>query len=247
MFHNMDRRGGRSTMKGMKKGVLGFIVFSMMVIGLFIPNKVYASEPSDFVIENGVLIKYRGSGGHVVIPDEITKIGDKAFEDCHKLTSVIIPDSVTEIGNSAFNNCSKLIRITIPNSVTEITFDAFWGTPWLGKKRSEHADHLVIINNILIDGNEAQGKIIAKGNTKKLSISLPPNLKRVNKFTTKKGEVKISILYNKTLKDVKYLYNIEKVLNDTIKATEKGTDYAYTTVTLPNGDKKVFTTKVTVK
>ena len=51
----------------------------------------------DFVIENGVLTKYTGSGGDVIIPAGVTKIGNLAFSDCANLTSVTIPEGVTEI------------------------------------------------------------------------------------------------------------------------------------------------------
>lgn len=89
---------------------------------------------------------------------------------------------------------------------------------------------------------------ITKGKSKKLSIQLPSNLKRVKKFTKKQGQVKVSITYSKeTAKHFGFYYDTKKVSKDTIKATEKGTGYAYTTVTLPNGDKKVFATKVIVK
>lgn len=39
-----------------------------------------------------------GKSGSIVIPDSVTEIGSKAFNDCKGLTSVTIPDSVTEIG-----------------------------------------------------------------------------------------------------------------------------------------------------
>ena len=57
----------------------------------------------------------------------IMKIGNYAFEDCRRLTSVTIPDSVTSIGTSAFYNCSSLTSVTIPDSVTSIGYTVFYG------------------------------------------------------------------------------------------------------------------------
>lgn len=54
-----------------------------------------------------------------------TSIGDNAFRDCTRLTSVTIGNSVTSIGNSAFGACSSLTSITIPDSVTSIGSYAF--------------------------------------------------------------------------------------------------------------------------
>ena len=79
----------------------------------------------DFVIQNGVLKKYKGAGGAVVIPDSVTTIRERAFSDCKSLTSVTIPDSVTEIGNYTFSHCSSLTSMTIPDSVTTIRERAF--------------------------------------------------------------------------------------------------------------------------
>ncbi len=83
------------------------------------------SEDSDFEIENGVLKKYNGSGGDVVIPAGVTVIGDEAFKDCRSLISVTLPDSVTKIGCEAFQGCQSLISVTVPDSVTEIGVTAF--------------------------------------------------------------------------------------------------------------------------
>ena len=45
----------------------------------------------DFVIEHGVLTKYEGAGGGVVIPEGVTEIGRNAFYRCMSLKSVTIP------------------------------------------------------------------------------------------------------------------------------------------------------------
>ncbi len=55
----------------------------------------------------------------------ITNIGDSAFYNCKKLTSITIPEGVMSIGNSAFDNCYSLSLITIPETVTSIGEQAF--------------------------------------------------------------------------------------------------------------------------
>ena len=42
------------------------------------------SNASDFIIENGVLTKYIGPGGDVIIPEGVTEIGFKAFAGSKK-------------------------------------------------------------------------------------------------------------------------------------------------------------------
>ena len=63
----------------------------------------------------------------IVIPDDITSIGDYTFYGCSALTSVTIGNSVESIGTSAFQNCSSLTSIEIPSCVTSIGNGAFSG------------------------------------------------------------------------------------------------------------------------
>lgn len=63
----------------------------------------------------------------LVLPKDITKIGERAFQECSKLTDIAIPASVTSIGKVAFNDCKGLTGITIPSSVTSIGGGAFSG------------------------------------------------------------------------------------------------------------------------
>ena len=53
------------------------------------------SNASDFVIENGVLKKYVGPGGDVVIPDNVKEIGYETFKGCKALSSVTFGSHVS--------------------------------------------------------------------------------------------------------------------------------------------------------
>lgn len=128
-----------------KRRFLPLITFVLLALMMSLPT--WAAE-GDFVISDGVLTKYTGSGGQVVIPQGVTTIGEMAFFGrsdvtgvtfpegltgleyaaffgCTGLTEVTLPGSVTHIGKSAFILCSGLSTVTIPDGVTEIGNSAF--------------------------------------------------------------------------------------------------------------------------
>ena len=83
------------------------------------------SNASDFIIENGVLNKYVGPGGDVVIPDGVCAIGVRAFMGCETVTSIFLPDSVKIIGDAAFEYCKSMTQIRLPKSMKLIRGAAF--------------------------------------------------------------------------------------------------------------------------
>jgi hypothetical protein len=62
---------------------------------------------------------------NVVIQEGVTSIGQNAFADLYKMTSITIPNSMASIGSMAFYNCHALPSITIPSSVASIGDYAF--------------------------------------------------------------------------------------------------------------------------
>ena len=55
------------------------------------------------------------------------KIGDYAFYNCSRLTSLNLPDGITEIGYSTFRGCTGLTSLNLPASITTIGESAFYG------------------------------------------------------------------------------------------------------------------------
>lgn len=73
------------------------------------------------------LIKYNGNYSKVVIPEEITDIGENAFYNHEEIKEILLHEGILTIGNRAFYHCLGLQNIQFPNSLTEIGNEAFWG------------------------------------------------------------------------------------------------------------------------
>lgn len=77
-------------------------------------------------IEEGYKSKYfKKLKGEIAIPDGVIRIGNEAFMECDKITSVTIPNSVRSIGRFAFAYCSDLVSLTIGSGVKSIDMHAF--------------------------------------------------------------------------------------------------------------------------
>ena len=93
----------------------------------------------DYVIAKGVKIvidegyyytsriSHPSSVKRIVLGSGVVNIDDRAFYNCHSLTSIFIPESVNSIGDWVFYKCNSLTSIFIPKSVTRIEGRAFYG------------------------------------------------------------------------------------------------------------------------
>ena len=63
----------------------------------------------------------------ITIADNVLTIGKNAFAGCSGMTSVILPNTLNTIGSYSFGNCSSLTQVLIPNSVTYVAGLAFYG------------------------------------------------------------------------------------------------------------------------
>ena len=70
----------------------------------------------------------------IILPKNITAIGDGAFLLCDSLTSITIPDSVTSIGYMAFSLCDNLTSVTFQGSITKNNF----GETFIGDLRVKY-------------------------------------------------------------------------------------------------------------
>ena len=93
-------------------------------------NGVLNIKGSGAMYDNPDLLSYRNEPwypervNHVILPNDITHIGNVAFADCANLTNIDIPSSVTSIGDGAFS-WTGLLSVTIPASVTKLGEQVF--------------------------------------------------------------------------------------------------------------------------
>ena len=71
-------------MKNIKRTCL--FLLCTLLLALLLPSLAGAAD-SDFQITNGVLTKYIGPGGKVVVPEGVTEIADRVFDGNDKITS----------------------------------------------------------------------------------------------------------------------------------------------------------------
>ena len=121
-------------------------------------NSAVKKDP--LVIDNNVLVRYKGKEKKVIVPDGIEIIGENAFEKCNRIEEVVLPNGLKEIGDMAFSGCDSLERINIPETVEKVGWLAFNDC-----KKLMNDDGFLIINKILfaVDEKNYENLIIPDG------------------------------------------------------------------------------------
>lgn len=94
-------------------------------------GKIFGNQVKRYILGNDVTAigewAFDGCSGitSIEISNSVTEIGGGAFYGCTGLTSVKIPGSVKNINNQAFNNCSNLAEVLISDGVTTIGWSTF--------------------------------------------------------------------------------------------------------------------------
>lgn len=117
----------------------------------------------------------------VTVPEGVTGIADGAFQGCSSLSKLALPDSLSTITGGAFNACSSLTSVTIPKGVTYMTETAFFLCNRLEAFQvSEENTEYSSENGILYD--KAKTKLIQCPQTKTGKLTLPSGLTELTQF-----------------------------------------------------------------
>ena len=93
------------------------------------PKKIISISDGifDYTSNVEIIIEDLSSWCNVKLSESIFPENTKAFFNGQEITKLIIPSDVTTIGNHVFRNISSLITIIIPDSVTSIGEYSFYG------------------------------------------------------------------------------------------------------------------------
>lgn len=107
-----------------EKAINNYNISNTVNVGSGAVVNIIGEQKSDFEIEAGELKGYKGINTDVTIPDNVKKIGFRAFFN-KGITSVVVPSSVEVIGKEAFACCGDLKEVVFAEGLKEIGSLAF--------------------------------------------------------------------------------------------------------------------------
>jgi hypothetical protein len=90
------------------------------LVSFTVPEFVERFEGNGVFYECDNLIK-------VVLPENLTSLGEFVFHGCSLLTSVEMPKNISELGQYAFAQCKSLVNVSLPNTLTKMNEGVFSG------------------------------------------------------------------------------------------------------------------------
>lgn len=63
----------------------------------------------------------------ITLPQSLTTLGERAFSECHKLTSIELPEGLRQTEDEIFENCTALVAIELPQSLEKVSSEMFRG------------------------------------------------------------------------------------------------------------------------
>ncbi|MBR2987999.1 MAG: leucine-rich repeat protein [Clostridia bacterium] len=165
----------------------------------------------DLLIQDGVLLEYRGKEREVILPREVRAIGEAAFirSDIEK---IVIPHGVSAIGQAAFQSCAHLTSVTIPGSVKTVGDAAFLGCETLTEV-------------ILETGLETIGNNMFAMCTALKSVTIPASVKEIGQM---------AFVYCVSLEDLTLSSGLERIGSDSF-----GECRSLTAVAIPETVKEI--------
>lgn len=86
----------------------------------------YATADGRGLVKDNVFIAFAPLGmKEYSVPDGITEIGSRAFEECRYIQKIELPSSVTKLNSNSFGGCLKLSDIVLPENLSEIQSQTF--------------------------------------------------------------------------------------------------------------------------
>lgn len=195
---------------------------------------VYENKSKDFVIEAGVLKEYHGESADIIIPDNVTQIGCKAFAGSG-IVSISIPQSVVKVEFDAFAGCEKLSKVIYNGSFVEWNAIDFVtnGASMQTSNPNLYAENLYINGEyidesfIIPDGIEKIGKACFCGCVNLNTVIIPNTVKEIGDLASQNCVNLNSIEIPNSVKKIgrQAFSNCSKLLNITLSNGLESIEY----------------------